>query len=109
MEAQPVAAGDVRDAELLDDPGGDGALAGRRRTQDDGPEGRRGGATRGDRYHRRPAVCEAGESLGPTAATTTTVRVAAAISHRPRRTLSSIPTTTAVAAARADFDTRERR
>jgi len=58
VEAQLVAAGDVRDVELLDDSGGDGALAGRRRAQDDGPEGpegrRSGGVTRGDRYHGRP-------------------------------------------------------
>lgn len=52
MEAQPVSAGNVSDAELLDDPGGHGALAGGRRAQYYGPEGRGGGGTtRGDRYH----------------------------------------------------------
>lgn len=50
METQPVAAGDVREAELLDDPRGYGAFAGRRRAEYHGPEDR-GGATRGDRYH----------------------------------------------------------
>lgn len=52
MEAQQVATGDVRDFELLDDPGGDGALARGGCAQYYGPEGRgSGGATRGDRYH----------------------------------------------------------
>lgn len=79
VEAQPVAAGDVRDAELLDDPGGDGALAGRRGAQYDGPEGRRGGggATRGERYHGKAAVYEADDFLrsAATATMTTSVRV----------------------------------
>jgi len=50
VETQPVAAGDVREAELLDDPRGHGALAGCRRAEYHGPEDR-GGATRGDRDH----------------------------------------------------------
>jgi len=52
VEAQPVAAGDVHDVELPDDPGGDGALARSGCAQYYGPEGRgSGGATRGDRHH----------------------------------------------------------
>lgn len=95
VEAQPVAAGDVRDAELLDDPGGDGALAGGRRAQYDGPEGRRGaggGATRGDRHHGWPAggLRGGGSTRFPGDGERPS---AAAISHRPRRTLPSIPTT----------------
>ena len=58
VKTQLVAAGDVRDAELLNDSEGDGALARCRRAQDDGPEGpegrRGGGVTRGDCHHGRP-------------------------------------------------------
>lgn len=52
VETQSIAAGDVRDAKLLDNPRGHGALAGCRRAEYHGPEDR-GGATRGDRHHEK--------------------------------------------------------
>lgn len=50
VETQSVATGNMREAELLNDSHGHGALAGCRRAEYYSPEDR-GGAKRGDRHH----------------------------------------------------------
>lgn len=86
MEAQPVAAGDVHDTELLDDPGGDSALAGRRGAQYDGPEGHcgNGGTTRGERYHGETADYEADDFLRSAATATATTMTSVRVPRRSR-------------------------